>query len=84
MDEKMIRAMVAAGAIKKISMVGNGARFHVEANTPHGATTAETRRGKIKTCVTRDSAARWVRGVGIGSAQLSLAQWQPGQRGLPI
>lgn len=84
MDEKMIRAMVAAGAIKKISIVGHGARFHVEANTPNGAITAETRRGKVKTWVTLDAAARWVRSVGVGDAQLSLAQWQPGQRGLPI
>ena len=37
MDEKMMKALVAAGAIKKINIVGNGARFHIEANTPNGS-----------------------------------------------
>ena len=41
MDEKMLKAMVAAGAIKKIRIIGQGSRFHVEANTPNGAITAE-------------------------------------------
>ena len=84
MDEKTIRAMVTAGAIKKISIIGNGARFHVEANTPNGAVTAETRKGKIKTWVTLDAAAKWVRSIGIGSAHISLTHWQPGQRELPM
>jgi hypothetical protein len=84
MDEKMMKALVAAGAIKKINIVGNGARFHVEANTPNGSVTAETRQGKVKTWVTLDAAAKWVRGIGIGTASINLARWQPGQRGLQI
>lgn len=84
MDERMIKAMVAAGAIRKISIIGNGARFHIEANTPNGAVTAETRKGKIRTWVTLDAAARWVRSIGIGTASVSLAHWQPGQREFPI
>ena len=43
----MIRALVSAGAIKKINIIGNGARFHIEASTPNGAITAETQKGKI-------------------------------------
>lgn len=84
MNEKMIRAMVSAGAIKQIKIIGHGARFHIEANTPNGSITAETQKGKIKTWVTLDAAARWVRSVGIGSASISLARWQPKQKGLPI
>ena len=84
MDEKMMKAMVEVGAIKKISIIGNGARFHVEANTPNGAITAETRKGKVKTWVTLDAAAKWVRSIGIGSANVNLAHWQPGQRELQI
>jgi hypothetical protein len=84
MDEKMMKAMVAVGAIKKISIIGNGARFHVEANTPNGSITAETRKGKVKTWVTLDAAAKWVRSIGIGTASINLAHWQPGQRELQI
>ena len=82
MDERMLRALVAAGAIKKISIIASGARFHVQARTPNGAVTAETLKGKIKTWVSLDAAARWVRGLGIGAAQVQLTHWQPGQREL--
>ncbi len=84
MDEKMMKAMVAAGAIKRIHIIGHGARFHVEANTQNGSITAETQKGKIKTWVTLDAAAKWVRALGIGSAHINLARWQPGQREFPI
>ena len=84
MDEKVLRAMVAAGAIKRINIVASGARFHVEANTPNGAVTAETRSGKVRTWVTLDAAARWVRGLGVGGAHINLTHWQPGQRELSV
>lgn len=84
MDERMLRAMVAAGAIKNINIIASGARFHIEAKTPNGPITAETRNGKVRTWATLDAAARWVRGLGIGNAHVSLAHWQPKQRELSI
>jgi hypothetical protein len=84
MDERMLKAMVAAGAIKKINIIASGARFHIEANTPNGAITAETHRGKVKTWVTVDAAAKWVRGLGMGRAHINLTHWQPGQRELSL
>lgn len=84
MDERMLRAMVAAGAIKNINIIAIGARFHIEAKTPNGPVTAETRKGKVRTWVTLDAAARWVRGLGIGTAHVNLAQWQPNQRELSV
>ncbi len=84
MDERLLKAMVAAGAVKNINIIANGARFHVEAKTPNGPVTAETRQGKVRTWVTLDAAARWVRGLGIGAAKISIAHWQPGQRELSV
>ena len=84
MDEKVLRAMVAAGAIKNISIIASGARFHVEARTPNGPVTAETQKGKVKTWVTLDAAARWVRGLGVGGAHVNLTHWQPAQRELAV
>lgn len=84
MNEQMLKAMVAAGAIKKINIIASGARFHVEANTPNGAVTAETHKGKVKTWVTLDAAAKWVRGLGMGSAHINLTHWQPEQRELSL
>ncbi len=76
--------MVAAGAIKNISIIASGARFHVEAKTPNGPITAATRKGKVRTWVTLDAAARWVRGLGIGGAHVNLTHWQPEQRELSV
>ncbi len=84
MDERMLKAMVAAGAIKNIDIIASGARFHVEAKTPNGAITAETRKGKVRTWATLDAAARWVRGLGVGGARINLTHWQPGQRELSL
>ena len=84
MDERMMKALVAAGAVKRIDIVGNGARFHVEASTPNGPVTAETHKGKIKTWVSLDAAAKWVRSIGIGNANIDLARWQPGQREMQL
>jgi hypothetical protein len=84
MNEKMLKAMVAAGAITKVNIIASGARFHIEANTPNGMVTAETQKGKVKTWVTLDAAAKWVRKLGIGGAHVNLAHWQPGQRELSV
>ena len=84
MDEKMLKAMVAAGAIKKIRIIGQGSRFHIEANTPNGAITAETYKGSVKSWVSLDAAAKWVRSIGIGSAQINMTHWQPNQKDMII
>jgi hypothetical protein len=82
MDERMLKALVAAGAIRNVSIIASGSRFHVEAKTPNGSVTAETLKGSIKTWVSLDAAARWVRRLGVGAAQVNLTHWQPGQREL--
>ena len=84
MDERMMKALVAAGAVKRIDIIGNGGRFHIEACTPNGSVTAETHKGKVKTWATLDAAAKWVRSIGIGSANINLAHWQPGQKELRL
>ena len=82
MHEKMLKALVEAGAVKKVNIIASGNRFHVEAKTPTGQVTAATLKGQVKTWVSLDAAARWVRGLGIGGAQIQLTHWQPEQRHL--
>jgi hypothetical protein len=82
MDERMLKALVAAGAVRNINIIASGARFHVEAKTPNGSITAETLKGTVKTWVSLDAAAKWVRRLGVGAAQVNLTHWQPGQREL--
>ena len=56
----------------------------LEVATPNGTITAETRKGKVKTWVTLDAAAKWVRSLGMAGAHINLTHWQPGQRELSI
>lgn len=84
MNKKILRAMVSAGAIKKVEIVATGGHFHVEANTPTGLVAAETDKGKIRTWVTLDAAAKWVRSIGVGRAHIQIANWQPNQREIDL
>ena len=84
MNEKILRALVEAGAVKKIKITAEGSTIYVEAYTGSEVTTAKTIKGKLKTWSTLDSAAKWVRSLGIGQMQLDMAKWQPEQRKLKV
>lgn len=84
MNEKTLRALVEAGAIKRLRIIADGARFHVEADTPTATVVALTGKGSPRMWGSLDASARWVRSLGIGSVQLDMTRWQPGQRGLAI
>ena len=84
MNEKTLRALVEAGAVKRIRIIADGARFHVEADTPTATLLAVTGKGAPKTWGTLDASAKWVRALGIGTAQVDLSRWQPAQRALVL
>ena len=80
MDEKTLRLLIENGAIKQVHIIGNGGLIHVEAITPTGKHTATTLKGKLKTWTNLNSAAKWVRALGIGTIQLNIERWQPDQK----
>ena len=84
MNEKTLRALVEAGAVKRLRIIADGARFHVEVDMGTATVVAATARGAPKTWGSLDASARWVRGLGIGTAQLDVSRWAPGQRGLRL
>lgn len=84
MNEKILRALVEAGAVKKIKIIAEGSTIFVEVYTGSDAKTAETIKGKLKTWRSLDSAAKWVRSIGIGRVQVDLTKWQPEQKKLDI
>ena len=84
MNEKILRGLVEAGAVKKIKIIAEGSTIFVEVYTGSDAKTAETSKRKLKTWSTLDSAAKWVRSVGIGRVQVDLTKWQPEQKKLDI
>lgn len=84
MNEKTLRALVEAGAVKRVRIVAEGSCLHVEADTATGRIIASTGKGAVKTWGTLDAAARWVRALGMGTVQLELAHWNAAQRGLRL
>lgn len=45
---------------------------------------AETDKGKIRTWVTLDAAAKWIRSIGVGRAHIQIDNWQPNQREIDL
>ncbi len=84
MNEKTIRALVEAGAVKKVHIVANGAAIHVDIVTQNDVITATTLKGAIKIWSTIDASAKWVKNLGIGRIQLVVDKWLPSQRGLNL
>lgn len=84
MNEKMLRTLVDAGALKKVLIVGSGALLYVEVAFGNKTEKVLTQRGSLRTWASLDSVGKWVRGLGLGKAELDLATWTPGQRGLKL
>jgi len=84
MNEKVVRALVEAGAVKQVRIVAAQATIHVEIQTAGGTSVAQTLKGKPKTWSSIQSAAKWVRSIGVAEARLDLKHWTPDQRGLSI
>jgi hypothetical protein len=81
MNEKTLRALIEAGAIKKVRIIAEGSTIYVEVDSGKQTITAKTVKGALKTWRSLDTAAKWVRSLGIGTAQLDIAGWQPEQKG---
>lgn len=79
-NEKTIRALVDAGAIKSVKIIADGATIHVRFNIQSGPVTATTNKGAIKTWASIDSSAKWIRRLGIGKAQVEMSKWLPDQK----
>jgi hypothetical protein len=76
MDSNTFKALIEAGAIKSVSIVADGSKVHalVTAGSVNSQP-ATSLKGKIKMWITIDSAAKWVRSMGIGTMKLNVAKW---------
>ena len=84
MEIKTLKTLIEAGAIKKVRVIAEGSIFYVEIFTQAGPSSVSTLKGKLKTWSTLDAAAKWIHNLGIGTLQLELGRWQPGQKGLEL
>ena len=81
----MLKGLVEAGAIKAVSIVANGSVVHAEVITLIGdKKVITTQAGTIKTWGTIDSAAKWLKAIGLGTMKLEVGKWMPNQRGLSL
>ncbi len=85
MNRATLEALVAAGAIRQVRIIADGFAVYIKITTQAGETsTVTTNKGGIKNWVTIDASARWVKGLGVGRAQLEISRWLPGQRGMTL
>ncbi len=84
MNEKIIRALVEAGAVRQVRIVADQERFYVEIQTSSGSDVAQTLQGRLKTWANLNSTAKWVRSMGIGEARLLLTHWTPSQKSIQL
>jgi len=49
MNEKMLKTLIDAAAIKKARIIANGSRFHIEVDAPGRSFTVETGKGALRT-----------------------------------
>lgn len=82
MNESQLKLLLEAGAIKGMTIVGQGSHLHLEVKTQGGSKVLLTGKGEIRQWVTLDACGKWLRKLGIGQANLQMDQWQPDQKGL--
>ena len=84
MNVKIFKALIDAGAVKRVRIVGEGSFFRIEVVTQGGSATVNTLKGKMKSWGSLDGAAKWIHSLGIGTCQVELGRWQPGQKGMKL
>ncbi len=83
MNKAALEVLISVGAIRQVRIIADGFAVYIKITTQAGETsTVTTNKGGIKTWVTIDASAKWLKGLGVGRAQLEISRWLPGQRGM--
>ena len=82
MNEKTLKALLDANAIKQCQIIAQGSQFHVAVKTTGDTKVVTTSRGDIRQWRSLDACAKWIRKIGVGKAQLDLERWQAEQKAL--
>ena len=82
MDRKTVRAIIEAGAVKKVFLIASGGVFYAEIHTPNDKHIVSTGNGQMRTWRTVDAAAKWMHTLGVGECILRTSKWQPDQRSM--
>lgn len=82
MNERELKLLLEAGALKSIQVIAQGSLFHVEAKTTAGSKVVMTGRGEVRQWRSIDSCAKWLRKAGFGRFELVMDHWSAGQGAL--
>jgi hypothetical protein len=80
MNEKVLKALLAESAVKKVKVIASGGIFHVEIKTLAQTALVCNSTGNLKNWRTLDACARWLHKIGIGTASIEIGLWQPDQK----
>ncbi|SDT97969.1 hypothetical protein SAMN05216296_1033 [Pseudomonas pohangensis] len=84
MNERELKLLLEAGAIKAVLLIAQGAAFHLEIKTAGALKVLMTGRGEVRLWRSLDSCVKWLRKAGIGQATIQIDQWQPDQKPLEL
>ena len=82
MNERALKLLIEAGALKSLLIMAQGSSFHVQVKTAGGTKVLLTGRGDVRQWRSIDACAKWLRKLGIGRADVDFEQWQVGQKPL--
>jgi hypothetical protein len=68
----------------RIRIIASGSVIYIEADYGSATVKAETLKGKLKTWASLDSAGKWVKGLGLGIAELHIGAWNLSQKPLRL
>ncbi|QFY89903.1 hypothetical protein D5125_10575 [Magnetovirga frankeli] len=71
-------------AVQQAALLDNRSVANLVEFTSTGSVVASTLKGAVKTWSSIDTAAKWIRSLGIGTAQINIANWMPGQKSLSL
>ena len=84
MNERALKLLLEASAVRAVLIVAQGSIFHVEAKIAGGAKVLVTGKGDVRQWRSIDSCAKWLRKAGIGRAEVDFEHGQVGQKNLGI
>lgn len=82
MNERELKLLLEAGALKSVQVIAQGSLFHVEARTVAGSKVVITARGEVRQWRSVDSCAKWLRKLGLGRFEIVVEDWSVGQSAL--
>ena len=82
MNERALKLLIEAGALKSLLIMAQGSSFHVQVKTAGGTKVLLTGRGDVRQWRSIDACSKWLRKLGIGRADVDFEQWQVGQKPL--